>query len=1641
MELYMQNRENGRMIRESVEHGPLIWPTIEENGVTRTKKYVELSATEKIQADCDLKETNVILHGLAVLVFKQGDDPIDATNKMMAFLSTVVISRFPSTNNQLRNSSNLRQQATIHDRRVTIQPLQGRQNSYAATSGTRANTLGTGENYSGQQRVVKEKVLLVEAQGNGKVLNEEELKFLADPGIAEGPVIQSVITHNTAYQANDLDMYDSDCDEIFTAKVVLMANLSSYGSDVLSEVPISDNTNNDMLNQSVQEMQYSKPSYFVEHLENEIHSDSNIILYSQYLIESQNVAVHDTNSSAQQDALILSVFEQRSNQVTNCNNVNKDNLIANESLSIKLERYKERVKLLEERQNVDSYFGKCCVPQRELSDEHALHPNTDQFASSPVKNEPPRELPKKQFFTENDRLLDQIISQEIVNIVLNSSMDVNTSVKVNSSVVMNDSVNYVEMCNKCLELKVELIKQHNMVEKDEYNRLSKRFSKLEQHFISLEIAMQLNKESFQKNNTSVNQTEPSFDQLFKLNNLKVELQAKDTTIQKLKTNIKRLNKTSTTNNMKKDIDEIETFNIKLEHRVTKLIAENEHLKQTYKHLYDSIKPSRKNIYHYSIENNLRKFKGKDIVDNVAQVSNTTTIAPGMYKLDPVTLAPKDKNNKETHIYYLKHTMQQVATLREIVKEAYSLNPLDSVSYSTCNVPKVPNRPLLSSTGVNPSNSASRSNPSGNTKNDRISRTPSSNEKNKVEVVQIVLWYLDSGYSKHMTKDRSQLTNFIHIFLGTIKFSNDQVRKIMGYGDYQIGNVIISRVYYVKGLGHNLFSSIRDMMASSPICLLSKATNTKSWLWHRCLSYLNFGAINHLARHGLVRGLPKLKFEKDHLCSACDMGKSKKQSHKPKSEDTNQEKLYLLHMDLCRPMCVTSINGKKYILVIVDDYSWFTWVKFLASKDEAPNFIIKFLKMIQVRLNATVKNIQEASAPVELIGSTFSTTVDQDAPSPNNVMVITLKWIYKVKLDELGGILKNKARLDPRGWYDLLSSFLLSQGFFKGTVDPTLFISIKGKDILLDSGIALTGFADADHAGCQDTRRSTSGSMKLLGDRLVSWSSKRHKSVTISSTEVEYIALSGCCAQVLWMRSQLTEYGLGFNKIPMYFDNKSAISLCCNNVQHSRSKHIDIRYHFIKEQVENGVIELYFALMRIDLQHSSVGDLGISKTISFITAKQTKLDLELVPKEKRLEIRKCNGRINHGKKQREPTFQVVLDALALTLCYSSFLTTTDVPEKSSDIFHICPRVHGQNFDALPTNEDIVSFFKELGHTGEIKTITDIVVDQMHQPWRTFATIINKSISGKTTDFTYQIDNKGHKKQHKMYYPRFTKVIIHHFLTKDKTISKRNKIGMHTSKDDYLINTLRFMIYTSKECMKVQKLAFPKLTTVWVSSEEPKRKSKRVKRTAKKSTNAPIGGVVIRETPVMSLWKKKEKMIVKKRKGIDLLSKVALTKEAQYEEVLKKILRDEDDRNNNHESSNEGSDQKSDNGDDNTQSDNEKRSDSEHKTDKNETGSKSDQKENEEQNEDDEEEKDDEFVKTPSISTDDEDETNDESKVEDKDKGDEDKGMDYTTNQFNDDVNVGLNEPVDTDEGLIQKEGTDAEIINVQQGNENPEITLN
>ncbi|GKC43580.1 hypothetical protein Tco_1061302 [Tanacetum coccineum] len=325
---------------------------------------------------------------------------------------------------------------------------------------------------------------------------------------------------------------------------------------------------------------------------------------------------------------------------------------------------------------------------------------------------------------------------------------------------------------------------------------------------------------------------------------------------------------------------------------------------------------------------------------------------------------------------------------------------------------------------------------------------------------------------------------------------------------------------------------------------------------------------------------------------------------------------------------------------------------------------------------------------------------------------------------------------------------------------------------------------------------------------------------------------------------------------------------------------------------------------------------------------------------------------------------------------------------------------------------------------------------------------------------------------MYYPRFTKVIIHYFLTQDKKLSWRNKIRMHTSKDDYLINTLRFVsareetqIYGAilpesltspkmketkayktylgfatgatppKKARKFKKPTSPKLTTVPASTEEPTGKSKRVKRHAKKSTQDPARGIFIRETPEIPVSKKKEMVDVARGKGIKLLSDVALTEEAYA--IIKPPVTNEGtsvklgvpDVTEEELSESEADD------DDKTQSDNEDESDSERETDDNESGSESDQEEDDEKIKDDEEEEEEEIVKTLSNDFDDEDET----KIADKAEGDVDEEIDYTTSLLYNDVDIRMNEPVDADKGFVQEEGTDIAMTNVLQGNENPEIS--
>ncbi|GJY87612.1 retrovirus-related pol polyprotein from transposon TNT 1-94 [Tanacetum coccineum] len=412
------------------------------------------------------------------------------------------------------------------------------------------------------------------------------------------------------------------------------------------------------------------------------------------------------------------------------------------------------------------------------------------------------------------------------------------------------------------------------------------------------------------------------------------------------------------------------------------------------------------------------------------------------------------------------------------------------------------------------------------------------------------------------------------------------------------------------------------------------------------------------------------------------------------------------------------------------------------------------------------------------------------PCPDKVMLIKLKWIYKVKIDEFGRVLKNKARLVAQGFrqeegIDFEESFApvarikairifvanaanknmtifqmdVKTAFLNGELKEEVYVSqLEGfldqeYPSLLMCPISSKAYqkalkCEANRAGCQDTRRSTSGSAQFLGDKLVSWSSKKQKSTAILSIKAEYIALLGCCAQILWMRSQLTDYGFQFNKIPLYCDNKSAIALCCNNVQHSRAKHIDVRYHFIKEQLETGIVELYFVWTEYQLADIFTKPLPRER-FNFMTEKlgMRSMSLETLKclrEEKNDEYQDYHAQQHwpldnlsspekqHGNSKIHLQASVLATINKHNVSYRFKIKNKRFSvnvEVFREILNICPKILGQEFDKPPFEEENLSFIKELGHYGEIKFITYVNVDHLHQPWRNFATIINKCLSGK------------------------------------------------------------------------------------------------------------------------------------------------------------------------------------------------------------------------------------------------------------------------------------------------------------------------
>ncbi|GKC06175.1 hypothetical protein Tco_0997785 [Tanacetum coccineum] len=358
-------------------------------------------------------------------------------------------------------------------------------------------------------------------------------------------------------------------------------------------------------------------------------------------------------------------------------------------------------------------------------------------------------------------------------------------------------------------------------------------------------------------------------------------------------------------------------------------------------------------------------------------------------------------------------------------------------------------------------------------------------------------------------------------------------------------------------------------------------------------------------------------------------------------------------------------------------------------------------------------------------------------------------------------------------------------------------------------MALTAYADADHAGCQDTRRNTSGSAQFLRDKLVSWSSKKQKSTVISTTEAEYIAMSGCCAQILWMRSQLTDYGFAFHKIPLYCDNRSAIALCCNNVQHSRSKHIDIRHHFIRDQVEKGVVELYF--MTTDYQLADIFTKALPREqfeflLSRLGMKNIMADLNIPANDAPVEQAPAVAPPTRTDDQILSLSKWVPIGKSNnfwdTMCFNSYigLYSFQLDEQwfnlhkdiLRDALNITPVNDNNPFVNPPSSDAVIEYFGGIIHRSNINYAERI--------WEEFVQSIQTFLTDRKNLAT---TSRGKKKTTLLLIPniRFTKLIIHHLRPKHN-ILPRTGSPLHYSHDENVLNTLRFVGNDDVECGKAE-----------------------------------------------------------------------------------------------------------------------------------------------------------------------------------------------------------------------------------------------
>nr|GEW09645.1 hypothetical protein [Tanacetum cinerariifolium] len=764
------------------------------------------------------------------------------------------------------------------------------------------------------------------------------------------------------------------------------------------------------------------------------------------------------------------------------------------------------------------------------------------------------EVERKNFLIPNDNLIAECLSKEVFYVATNSDLNVSRFTEMH---VANTIVEA-----RCLELEAELSNLHDKSHNDNHNELVNRFSNLKENV------------SFPSRKGQRHQT-------------------------------------------------IEKANLSL----ARDMAKNEKIKQHYKELYDSIKITRaKHIEQVTALTTKNVTLKAQILNNMNSVSKDhvkpTILAPSKYAIDVEPIPSHLRNNKEAHLDYLKHLKESVETIHEIIKEAKVIRPLDSsiVSASRYNKhsqelleyailtflqdshqrdKKHAPTPLIRKKQVTFAEQCDTSNSNTqklvvklNTQQTNVPVPPSTGVNvalmladhslgeiprkigsRQLKVVQTVLWYLDSGCSKHMTGDCLRLMNFVKNFTGKVRYENDRFGAIMGYSDYVIGDSVISRTVprtsqqngVVKRRNRTLVEAARTVQIFSKalMFLWAEAVATSCYTQNRSLIHTRHNKTPYELVHNKK---PDLTFFKvfGALCYPTndneDYGKLQPTvdigifvGYAPSRKDYRiynnrtrriMETIHVQFDELTEPMALVHLStGPALIFLTHGQINSGLVPNLVFAAPYVPHTIknleILFEPMFDEYLEPprAERSVPPALAVQVPVNSAVESTLMEDnlvAPVDNTPFInaFTSKPssdasssgdIYKVKLDEYGDVLKNKSRLVAKGYRQ-------DEGIdFEKSFSPVARIEAIRIFIAnaANTAMALTAYADVDHAGCQDTRRSTSGSAQFFGDKLVSWSSKTQKSTTISTTE------------------------------------------------HSRSKHIDIRHHFIRDQVEKGVVELYF----------------------------------------------------------------------------------------------------------------------------------------------------------------------------------------------------------------------------------------------------------------------------------------------------------------------------------------------------------------------------------------------------------------------------------------------------------------------------------